>query len=105
MIVIFFIIAVVVSLPVAAIVLVSVASRREDRRYSLGGPADGRVQQAARRIVDFGTESGAGSDWPSPAARQRIGASEPTPLQPSRSRQRIDSPLLAANVITFRQAA
>jgi|HubBroStandDraft_1064217.scaffolds.fasta_scaffold02498_10 hypothetical protein len=71
MIVVFFIIAVVVSMPVAAIVLVSVASRREDRSFSLGRPARGPVQQAARSILDFGTET---TDWPRPAGSSRTGS-------------------------------
>jgi hypothetical protein len=100
--IIFFIIAVVVSLPVAAIVLVSVASRREDRRFSLGGPADGRVQQAARRIVDFRTETGA--VW-SPAASPSRSAAEPEPVSAGRPRKRIDSPLMATRMVSFRQAA
>ena len=57
MIVALFIIAVVVSMPIVAVVLVSLASRREDSAWSLGTPADGRVQATARRIVDFHTES------------------------------------------------
>jgi hypothetical protein len=102
--IIFFIIAVVVSLPVAAIVLVSVASRREDHRFSLGGPADGRVQQAARRIVDFRTETGA--VW-SPAASPSRSVAEPErePVSAGRPRKRIDSPLMATRMVSFRQAA
>ena len=95
MIIVFFFIAVVVSLPVAAIVLVSIASKREDRRFSLGGPAGGRVQQTARRIVDFSTETR--SDW-APAA-------DSTWTKPARPRKRIDSPLTTTRLVSFRQAA
>ncbi|HUC59857.1 MAG TPA: hypothetical protein VMA95_20825 [Streptosporangiaceae bacterium] len=98
MIILFFIIAVVVSLPVAAIVLVSVASKREDRRFSLGGQADGRVQETARRILDFHTESR--SDW--------MPASDTEPSSPARQarpRKRIDSPLQATRMMSFRHAA
>jgi hypothetical protein len=104
MIIIFFIIAVVVSLPVAAIVLVSVASRREDHRYSLGGPAEGRVEQTARQIVDFRTETR--YDW-SPAIGVRPSAisSETEPVSLDRPRRRIDAPLQATRMVTFRQAA
>jgi hypothetical protein len=103
MIIVFFIIAVVVSLPVAAIVLVSVASRREDRQFSLSGPADGRVQQTARRIVDFSTETS--SLWPAPAGTDRPGATDAEASWAGRSRKRIDSPLLTTRMVNFRQAA
>ena len=96
MIILFFIIAVVVSLPVAAIVLVSLASRQEDRRFSLGGPARSRVQATSRWILDFSTE--AGSDWSG-------AAEEPESIQSARSHRRIDSQLLATRMVNFRQAA
>jgi hypothetical protein len=53
MIIALFVIAVVVSMPIAAVVVVSMASRREESAWSLGGPARGQVQAAARRILDF----------------------------------------------------
>jgi len=56
MIIAIFIIAVVVSMPIVAVVLVSMASRREEMAWSLGDPAPGAVQAAARRIVDFHTD-------------------------------------------------
>ena len=49
----FVIIAAVVSMPVAAVVVVSLASRREDAAWSLGESAQGGVQAAARRLLDF----------------------------------------------------
>jgi len=58
-----FVIAAVVAMPAVAFVLVSVASRREDAAWSLGRPAQGWVQSAARRIVDFHSEEPC---WPVP---------------------------------------
>ncbi|HXP19131.1 MAG TPA: hypothetical protein VN840_05740 [Streptosporangiaceae bacterium] len=52
---------IIVSAPIAAAVLVSVASRREDAACSLGGPPPGPACATARRIVDFHTR---GMDWP-----------------------------------------
>lgn len=56
MIIALFIIAAVVSMPIAATVVVSIASRREDAAWSLGQPPQGLVQAAARRVLDFSTE-------------------------------------------------
>jgi len=61
--------ALVLSVPVAAAVLVSVASRREDREWTLAGPAPGPARAAARRIVAFHSES---MDWPATAGVRRI---------------------------------
>src|SRR5215469_14188224 len=63
MIIALFIIAALASVPIAATVVVSIASRREDAAWSLGGPAPGAVQAAARRLLDFHTEDPA---WPVP---------------------------------------
>jgi hypothetical protein len=52
---------VAVSLPIVGVVLVSIASRREDAAFSLGGPAGGPVQLAARRLLGFTTEM---NNWP-----------------------------------------
>jgi hypothetical protein len=100
MMIVFFIVAVVVSLPVAAIVLVSLASRREDRKLSLGRPAGGRLAQTARRILDFSTETSSG--WPAPPGTPRVGRPDD---EPARSRRRIDSPLQNTKIVSFRQAA
>jgi len=48
-----FILAIIVSMPIVAIVLVTVASKREDAAGTLGGPARGPVQMAARQVLDF----------------------------------------------------
>ncbi|HEY3904827.1 MAG TPA: hypothetical protein VGM14_13035 [Streptosporangiaceae bacterium] len=45
------------SLPIVGIVLVSLASRREDAAFSLGGPARSPMQLLARRVVDFSSEA------------------------------------------------
>lgn len=52
----FIIMAAVVSLPIAAVVVVSMASHREDAAWSLGEPAQGVAQTAARRLLDFHSE-------------------------------------------------
>jgi hypothetical protein len=55
--------AVVVCLPIVGVVLVSMASHREESALSLDKPAPGIVQAAARRLLDFHTEEPA---WPMP---------------------------------------
>jgi hypothetical protein len=44
-----------------AVVVVSVASRSEDRGWTLVGPAPGPAAAAARRIVNFHSEA---TEWP-----------------------------------------
>jgi hypothetical protein len=44
-----------------AVIVVSVASRSEDRQWTLAGPAPGPAAAAARRIVDFHTQA---TEWP-----------------------------------------
>lgn len=63
----FVIAAAAASAPLVAIVLVSVASRREDRAWSLDGPARGPVEEIARCIVDFRSAG----QWPQPRSRGR----------------------------------
>jgi hypothetical protein len=54
MITVFVIIAIVVAgLPFAAILLVTVASRREDDARSMAGQAPGTLARAARRLLGF----------------------------------------------------
>jgi hypothetical protein len=72
----FVIMAVVVSMPMVAIVVVSMASHREDAAYSLGGPPQGMVQAVARRVLDFHTEDPA---WPLPKD-----CGQATPAAPAR---------------------
>lgn len=53
--------AAVVGAPIAAAVLVSLASRREDARHSLSGRAPNWVTRAARRLLSVQSR-GAGRD-------------------------------------------
>jgi hypothetical protein len=55
--VLFIIVALTASTPIAAAVIVSIASRREDSQRTLGDPRVGSVQMIARRIVGFHTDS------------------------------------------------
>lgn len=74
MIIALFIIAALASVPIAATVVVSIASRREDAAWSLGGPAPGMVQAAARRLLDFHTEDPA---WPVPKSYSPVRPTTP----------------------------
>lgn len=69
------VIASVVSVPIAAIVIVSLASRREDAVWSLGQPPQGMVQAIARRVLDFSTEC--------PALQQPKNCSQVSPALPA----------------------
>jgi len=51
------IMAAVLSLPIVGIVLVSIASRREDAAFSLGSEPRSAMQLLARRVVDFSSEA------------------------------------------------
>jgi hypothetical protein len=54
MIILLTVIAIVVAgVPLAAVVLVTVASRREENAGSIGGRATGRTERAARRLLAF----------------------------------------------------
>jgi hypothetical protein len=70
--------AAVVSAPIGAAILVSIASRREDTRWSLDRPAQGPISATARRIVDFHSEL---AEWPRPRGMARPARD----LQPSHS--------------------
>jgi hypothetical protein len=63
--------AVAVSAPMVAALIVSVASRREDRNWSLGGPARSSLEEVARRIVAFDNDS---IVWPRSKAHERLAA-------------------------------
>jgi hypothetical protein len=52
--------AALTSVPVIAVVLVSVASRLEDREWTLAGPPPGPGSAIARRIVGFHSQ---GIEW------------------------------------------
>jgi len=68
------VIAAVVGLPILAVVLVSVASRREESAWSLRDPAKGLVQATARRIVDFHSED---PGWPLPKSCDQVRSAVP----------------------------
>jgi hypothetical protein len=57
--------AVVLGVPFAAIVLVSIASRREEAEHSLSRQAPGAATHAARRLLGFrGDQVAPMRDWP-----------------------------------------
>jgi hypothetical protein len=58
--------AAAVSSPIAAAFIVALASRSEDRNWSLGLPPHSTVEAMARRIVRFDADS---IDWPRSKAR------------------------------------
>ncbi len=105
MIIALFVIAVVVSMPIIAAVLVSVASRREESARSLCEPAPGVVQAAARRIVGFRSQE---PGWPLPKSRdqRRPGAPELRSVSQPRNGPAADSPRrVAASKVSVRAAA
>ncbi len=73
-----FVVGLVVSCaPIVAIVLVSVASRREDAEWTLNGSAPpGPARAAARRVVDFHSEE---LEWPRPKSRILVRTHQRTP--------------------------
>ncbi len=58
--------ALAVSSPIFAAFIVSIASMREDARWSLGRPPSNLLDGIARRIVGFDADS---IDWPRSKAR------------------------------------
>lgn len=58
--------AMAVGAPIVAALTVTVASRREDAKWSLGNPARGPLEAIARRIVAFTADP---MDWPRSRAR------------------------------------
>jgi hypothetical protein len=89
-----FALLVIVSMPIVAIVLVSVASKREDAAGTLGGPAEGGIQIAARRVLDFHSDLNL---RPATGARLKVGRvieeAEESPI------------LVAASALALRSAA
>jgi hypothetical protein len=63
--------AMAVSAVIAATALVSLASMREDARWTLGEPATGRIQRAARRILSYHSDA---TRRPVPRGRARTRA-------------------------------
>lgn len=88
MIVALFITVAVVSMPIVAIVVVTMASHREDTDWSLGQPAQGAVRAAARRLLDFHSDDPA---WPLPKNCGQAG-----PVAEPRGRTLADTPRLTA---------
>ncbi len=66
--------------PIVMTVLVTLASRSEDSKWSLGGPAVGPVERTARRVLDFHTEF---DEWPRPKNHQPV-----PPAVPARTAER-----------------
>jgi len=97
-----FVLAIITSMPIVAIVLVSVASKREDAAGTLGGPAKGVIQFAARRVLDYRSEV----TW-HPATGTRTGANRPV-RSPAEQLQEDadDSPILvSASALALTPAA
>ncbi len=61
---------VAVCAPLAGVVLVSLASRREDSACSLGGVPSGSIQAAGRRLVGFHGDGADRRSGAQPAAAQ-----------------------------------
>ena len=70
----FVIAAAVMCVPIAAVVLVAMASHREESALSLHRPARGITQVAARRLLDFHSEDPA---WPLPKNSVQARSSAP----------------------------
>jgi hypothetical protein len=89
--------AAVTAAPMTGFVIVSIASRRGDSKWSLGGPPKGVIEAAARRILNFH------SDDRLPTSRtSRIRACElsvgAAPASPAESPQRTAEWRLAAEI-------
>src|SRR5258708_33968613 len=82
-----------VGVPFAAIILVSIASRREEAAHSLSRHAPGAAARAARHLLRFRSEriapppDRAAANYPAGPARER------RPRRPASSPQRMPPPL------------
>jgi hypothetical protein len=56
-------VALAVSVLIGLIVLVSIASRREDTEWTLSGPPPGPIQAITRRVLGFYAEEELASPW------------------------------------------
>jgi hypothetical protein len=72
--------AVLTSVPVIAVILVSVASRLEDREWTLAGPPPGPGGAIARRIVGLHSQ---GTEWLLQIGRGRGDHDPPGTTRPS----------------------
>ncbi|HXS65287.1 MAG TPA: hypothetical protein VN767_20730 [Streptosporangiaceae bacterium] len=95
-----FVLAIITSMPIVAIVLVSVASKREDAAGTLGGPAKGVIQFAARRVLDYRSDI----TW-HPATDARIRADRPVTTPTEQLQEEDDSPILLASALALTPAA
>jgi hypothetical protein len=66
--------SVAVSVPIILAALVSVASRREDRAWTLTEPKPGAARAAARRVLGFRSRN---AEWLQAAGRRRRAAAGP----------------------------
>jgi len=95
-----FIAAIITSMPIVMIAVVSVASKREDAAGTLGGPAKGVIQFAARRVLDYRSDI----TW-HPATDARIRADRPVTTPTEQLQEEDDSPILLASALALTPAA
>ena len=80
---------VVVALPIAAIILVSMASLREESAHSLSGEAPGPGERAARRLLGFRTDHVGGV---APGRKPRSSAQDSTEVRFVHARRPLSDP-------------
>lgn len=98
--------AVLVATPIAAALLVSLASLREDARHSLGGKAPSGLARAARRLLSVqprGVVRGSGRALPK-ARVPRPRRPQPRESQPRESQPRVPDDEDLASWLTGPQA-
>jgi hypothetical protein len=94
MIILLTVIAIVVAgVPLAAVVLVTIASRREENARSIGGRAPGRMERAARKVLAF---QAIGIGRPPSRARARRGRRGTRPAAKDEGRRAARRGLVAA---------